>query len=321
MDSCVFVVARTKDKGFAKVTYESLSLAQHLSRDLGCGVACAVLGQGHEQEATELAKFGADLILVADAPKLWPYVTEAWADVLAPEITRHGALAVILGADSLGRDLAGRLGARLDAPVAMDCLDVRVQDSSIVATRPMYGGKIRAGVELTGKPVILCPRPNVFPMEEKQGAGAVEKISVNQGIQKTEVEEFIPSPGPFADLAEANIIVSGGRGLGSPDFSLLESLATALDGAVGASRAAVDEGWRPQADQVGQTGKVVSPSLYVACGISGAVQHLAGMMTSRCIVAINKDPEAPIFKKCDFGIVDDLFEVLPALTEAVKKRG
>lgn len=217
-----------------------------------------------------------------------------------------------------GKDLAGRLAARLDAGVAMDCVAINLENGQLTYTRPMFGGKVLAAVEIEGSPQIVAIRPNVMSIAEASRAGTIEKPAVDVGTVKAAVLEKSMETGDKIELTEADIVVSGGRGTGG-NFSAVEQLAAALGGAVGASRSAVDEGWRPHSDQVGQTGKVVSPTLYVACGISGAIQHLAGMSTSKYIVAINKDPEAPIFSKADFGIVGDLFQMVPAIAEEVKK--
>jgi electron transfer flavoprotein alpha subunit len=200
----------------------------------------------------------------------------------------------------------------------MDCTAIKLDNGTLTCTRPMFGGKIFADVEIQGSPQIIAIRPNVMDMVETAKDCTIEKASVNVGEVKTSVAGKSMDIGDKIELTEADIIVSGGRGT-SGEFGSIEQLATAFGGAVGASRSAVDEGWRPHSDQVGQTGKVVSPVLYVACGISGAIQHLAGMSTSKFIVAINKDPEAPIFSKADLGIVGDLTEVVPAITEEVNK--
>jgi len=199
----------------------------------------------------------------------------------------------------------------------MDCVAIQTEGDLIV-TRPMYGGKVLADVTLEGNPKIVAIRPNSMSINEAAGSGDIEIFDVDPGTSVLQFIEKKLETGKI-ELTEADIIVSGGRGMGGTDYAVVEELAATLDAAVGASRSAVDEGWRPHSDQVGQTGKVVSPNLYIACGISGAIQHLAGMGTSKFIVAINKDEEAPIFSKADYGIVGDLFEVVPLLTEEIKK--
>jgi len=225
---------------------------------------------------------------------------------------------IVIAASSQGKDLAARLAARLDAGLAMDCTAIKLDNGKLTFTRPMFGGKIFADVEIEGGLQIVAIRPNVMDITEASRACAIEKPAVQVGDVKTSVVEKSMDTGDKIELTEADIVVSGGRGTGGK-FDPIEQLAAALGGAVGASRSAVDEGWRPHSDQVGQTGKVVSPGMYVACGISGAIQHLAGMSTSKYIVAINKDSEAPIFSKADLGIVGDLFEVVPAVVEEVNK--
>jgi electron transfer flavoprotein alpha subunit len=200
----------------------------------------------------------------------------------------------------------------------MDCTAVAVQNGAITCTRPMFGGKIFADIQIQGAPQLIAVRPNVMSITEVAREAAVETPAVRLGEVKTAVIEKVMDTGSKVELTEAEVIVSGGRGTAG-NFKPIEDLAAAMGGAVGASRSAVDEGWRKHADQVGQTGKVVSPALYIACGISGAIQHLAGMSTAKVIVAINKDPDAPVFSKADFGVVGDIFQILPAVTEAVKK--
>jgi electron transfer flavoprotein alpha subunit len=241
--------------------------------------------------------------------------------VTLPTLSLLGSLdpaVILIGASVQGKDLCARLAARLDAGLAMDCTVIKLDSGILTCTRPMFGGKIFADVEIEGSPQLIAIRPNVMDIVETAKDCVVEKVDVNVGEVKTTVVEKNMETGDKIELTEADIIVSGGRGT-SGDFAAIEQLAAAFGGAVGASRSAVDEGWRPHSDQVGQTGKVVSPVLYVACGISGAIQQLAGMSTSKFIVAINKDPEAPIFSKADLGIVGDLAEVVPAMAEEVKK--
>jgi electron transfer flavoprotein alpha subunit len=310
----VLVIAEQVDGVFRKVTFEALSAAAQLGGD----IAAAALGSGIESAAGELATYGAARTLVADDPALAEYTVDAYTNVLAEIIGQLNPEVIIIGASTQGKELAARLSARMDAALATDCLDLKMDGDQVVVTRPMYGGKILADVALAGAPAIVALRPNIISTLEAPVEGAVETVATNVGHAKTEVKSKQLETGKI-DLTEAEIVVSGGRGMGGDDYSTVEALAEALGAAVGASRSAVDEGWRPASDQVGQTGKTVSPNLYVACGISGAIQHLAGMSSSKVIVAINKDPEAPIFTKADYGIVGDLFEVLPELTEEVKK--
>ena len=314
----VFVITEQRDGEFRKVSYEAVSEGRRLADGLSGEVVAAVLGSGIEGIAAELAKYGADKVLVADDTVLADYNTDAYTNVLAQLIKAQDPALIIMGATMQGKDLAGRLAARLDAGVAMDCVAIKLENSQLIYTRPMFGGKVLADVEIEGSPQIVAIRPNVMDIGETSKEGTIEKTAVDAGEVKTTVLEKSMETGDKVELTEADIVVSGGRGTGG-NFAEVEKLAAALGAAVGASRSAVDEGWRPHSDQVGQTGKVVSPTLYVACGISGAIQHLAGMSTSKYIVAINKDPEAPIFSKADFGIVGDLFEMVPAIAEEVKK--
>jgi electron transfer flavoprotein alpha subunit len=318
MTQNVLVITEQNDGIFRKTTYEAVSEGKRIARALGCGLTAAVLGQGVEPVAGDLAAYGADRILCADHPGLKEYTADAYVNVLGRVIEAEKPSAIILGASTQGKDIAARLAARFDAALGMDCVAVRVEGGNLVVTRPMYGGKVLAEVVLNGTPQIAAIRPNAMTVSEGAGAGVVEKISADPGRVRTRFVEKHLEAGKL-ELTEAEVIVSGGRGMGGSDYALLEELAELLCGAVGASRSAVDEGWRPHSDQVGQTGKTVSPNLYIACGISGAIQHLAGMSSSKVIVAINKDPDAPIFGRADYGIVGDLFQVIPAMTEEIRK--
>jgi electron transfer flavoprotein alpha subunit len=300
------------------VSFEAVSEGRRVADGLGTELIAVVLGSGIDDLAEELKKYGPDKILVADDPALADYTTDAYTNVLVEFIQSSDPAVIITGASAQGKDLAGRLAARLDAGVAMDCVEIKLDNEVLTYTRPMFGGKIIANVEIEGSPQIVAIRPNVMSITENSKASAIEKPAVQVGDLKTKVVEMKMETEDKVELTEADIIVSGGRGTGG-DYAAVEALANELGAAVGASRSAVDEGWRPHSDQVGQTGKTVSPTLYVACGISGAIQHLAGMSTSKYIVAINKDAEAPIFSKADLGIVGDLFEVVPEITEEVKK--
>jgi electron transfer flavoprotein alpha subunit len=314
----VFVITEQRDGVFRKVSFEAVSEGRRVADGLGAEVTAVVLGAGIEGLAGQLEKYGPDKILVADDPALADYTTDAYTNVIADLIQSVDPAVVILGASSQGKDLSARLAARLDAGLAMDCTAVKLDGGKLTYTRPMFGGKIFADVEIDGTLQIVAIRPNVMDIVETAKDCTVDKPAVQVGEVKTSVAAKSMDTGDKIELTEADIVVSGGRGTGGK-YEVIEQLAAALGGAVGASRSAVDEGWRPHSDQVGQTGKVVSPALYVACGISGAIQHLAGMSTSKYIVAINKDPEAPIFSKADLGIVGDLFAVVPAVTEEVKK--
>jgi len=319
MSQGVLAIAEQVDGVFRKVTYEALSEGKRIAGSLGCDLTAVVLGSDVENISKSLGKYGADRILVADNTALSEYMTDAYTNVIVDIIGKENPAVVILGATaSQGRDLSASLSARLNAPLAMECVEIRVENDKLIVTRPMYGGKILSEVALEGKPQIVATRPNAMAVAESAGAGSIEKLDVDTGKTVLQFVEKKMETGKI-ELTEADVVVSGGRGMGGPDYSVVEELAELLGGAVGASRSAVDEGWRPHSDQVGQTGKVVSPNLYIASGISGAIQHLAGMSSSKVIVAINKDSEAPIFSKADFGIVGDLFEVLPLVTEEIKK--
>ena len=314
----VFAITEQRDGELRKVSYEVVSEGRRVADDLGTDLTAVLLGSGVDGLAEELKKYGPDKILFADDAGLAEYTTDAYCNVLAEMIQSADPAVIITGASAQGKDLAGRLAAKLDAGVAMDCVKVKIENGSLICTRPMFGGKINADVEIEGDRQIVAIRPNVMDITEAAKDSAIEKPAVQLGEVKTTIVEKKLDTGDKVELTEADVIVSGGRGTAG-DYASIEALADAMGAAVGASRSAVDEGWRPHSDQVGQTGKTVSPTLYVACGISGAIQHLAGMSTSKYIVAINKDEEAPIFSKADFGIVGDLFEVVPALTEEVKK--
>ena len=246
---------------------------------------------------------------------------EGCATAIAARAKSGGYRAVVFAATASGKDLSPRVAAKLGVAVVADITDLSVEGDTIVATRPVYAGKALQQVRIPGTPAVLSIRPNVFTPDAQASQVTPQTLAVS-AVGRVVVREIKPAPAGTLDVAEAPIIISGGRGLKEPaNFKVLEELAQAFGGraAVGASRAVVDAGWRPHADQVGQTGKTVSPSLYIAVGISGAIQHLAGMRTSKVIVAINKDKDAPIFKVADYGVVGDLFEIVPRLTEEIRK--
>lgn len=318
MSQSVLAIAEQQEGVFRKVTYEALSEGRRIADRLGCELNALVLGNTVETISKELEQFGANRIIVAENPALHEYLPDAYVNVITDVLNKETPEVVILGASTQGKDIAARLSARLNAPIAMDCVAIRFEENNFIATRFMYGGKILADIVLDGKPKIFAIRPNAMTIANVAGTGSIEKLDADTGNTVMKFIEKHLDTGKV-ELTEADTVVSGGRGMGSPDFTVIEELAQLLGGAVGASRSAVDEGWRPASDQVGQTGKVVSPNLYIACGISGAIQHLAGMSSSKVIVAINKDPEAPIFSKADYGIQGDLFEVVPLISEEIRK--
>ncbi len=316
----VWIVAEQRDGALRKVSFELASTARKLADQLGEEVSAVLCGSGIEALAATLGKYGVDKVFVADNPALEPYTTDAHATAVAKVVKENDPSILLLGASAQGKDLSAALVGKLATGMATDCTDVKIADGKLLAVRPMYAGKCFGEVVVTGTPQMASLRPNVFTIVENAKAAAVAKFDAGLGEAKTKVLEVQKEAAGKIDVSEANVIVSGGRGMKGPEgFGILEELAAVLGAAVGASRAAVDAGWRVQSDQVGQTGKVVSPNLYIACGISGAIQHLAGMSSSKYIVAVNKDAEAPIFAKADYGVVDDLFKVVPALTGEVKK--
>ncbi len=320
--SNVMVIAEIKDGSVKKSTFEVLTLGRELADASGGELSVVLAGEGIESKASGLGKYGADRVFVLDDPKLSRYTTEGFVGAMASLIQRTGPEMVLMSNSVLSRDFAPRLAARLGAGLLTDCVELVREEGGLAALRPVYGGKVLSRERLRGgTPRMATIRPNTVTAEEidPPRAAAVEKPEVEVGEIRTRVVDRIMKEGAKIDLTEADVVVSGGRGMkNTENFRILEELAEVLGAAVGASRAAVDSGWRPHSDQVGQTGKIVNPRLYIACGISGAVQHLAGMGTSRTIVAINTDPDAPIFEKADYGIVGDLFEVVPLLTEALK---
>jgi electron transfer flavoprotein alpha subunit len=317
----VLVFCEIKDGKLKKVSREALSIGRKLAGKTGGDLVAFAAGSSAKNIAAEAGKFGAKKLLAASASALDTYLPETYAGILKQVIDQMKPSAVLFGGSSNGRDLAPRLAARLNAGVASDVDRLDWVDGKLRARRPVYSGKAFATVDVTSSPAIATCRPNAFPAEEAGGGAAeVADVSAQAGESKAKIlETKIPEAGEVS-IAEADIIVSGGRGLKeAANFSYIRDLAHAIGGAVGASRATVDAGWIDHQHQVGQTGRVVSPNLYIAAGVSGAIQHLAGMSSSKHIVAINKDPEAPIFRVADLGVVGDLFQILPALTEEVKK--
>ena len=318
----VMIVAEQRDGALRKISLELAATARKLADQSGDEVSAILLGSGIEGLAAQLGKYGVDKVFVGDSPAMEPYITEAHAVVVAKVVKDNDPAILLMGASVQGKDLSSRVAAKLATGLATDCTDVKIADGKLLAIRPMYAGKCFGEIVTNSNPAMASLRPNVFPAVENAKAGTVVKVdaAVDAAQIKSKILEVQKDTSGKVDLTEANCIVSGGRGMKGPEgFSILEELAGVLKGTVGASRAAVDAGWKLQKDQVGQTGKVVSPNLYIACGISGAIQHLAGMSSSKCIVAINKDAEAPIFTRADYGVVDDLFKVVPELTAVCKK--
>jgi electron transfer flavoprotein alpha subunit len=317
----VLVFVEQRDGQVRAVSREALGEAVRLAAALG-GPVVGVCPAAADPGLAALGEAGADRVLLAAHPDFAHYDPAGYARAVAAAAGALQPAAVLFAASTMGRDLAPRVAARLGAGLATECTALAVEGGRLVASRPVYAGKALQRVTFPQAPALASLRPKAFePVARPGRAAAVEPLAVDldAAAPRARVLRVAPAAAGRVDLTEAEVIVSGGRGLRDPEqFRVLEALAAALGAGVGASRPVVDAGWRPHAEQVGQTGKTVSPRLYVAVGISGAIQHLAGMMSSRCIVAINKDPEAPIFKVADYGIVGDLFEVVPALTEAVK---
>jgi electron transfer flavoprotein alpha subunit len=322
MGNNVLVIAEQRDGVLKKVAFEMLGVGAELAAALGGQVEAALLGSGLAGLPDTLAQYDAAKVYVADDDSLAAYSAEGYTNTLAAFIGKVGPAIILLGATAMGKDLAPRLAARLGVGLATDCTALEIDGGRLLATRPIYAGKALAKVKLHGDPQMATLRPNVLPAPEPvAGATAtVESVAAAAGNVRAEVVGVVGAGEGEIDVAEANIIVSGGRGVAGPEgFAPIRSLAKTLKAAVGASRAAVDAGWIDHGHQVGQTGKTVTPNLYIACGISGAIQHLAGMKTSKVIVAVNKDPEAPIFKVANYGIVGDLFQVVPALEKEFEK--
>ncbi len=321
--TAVLAVVEQRDGALRKVSHEVVTGARRLADAMGGTVDALVLAAGPVAGADELGRFGADRVIVLHHPALARYAPEAFARAVAASARTGSHSALLFPASATGRDLAPRVAAQLRVPLASEITDVAFDGDGVVATRPVYAGKALLKVKIAARPAVLSLRPNVFTPVERRRGGTVESAGLaNVEAGRVVVKEMRAAQAGSIDVAEATIVVSGGRGLKEPgNFKLLEELATAFGGgaAVGASRAVVDAGWRPHADQVGQTGKTVSPTLYVAVGISGAIQHLAGMRTAKVIVAINRDKDAPIFKVADYGLVGDLFEIVPRLTEEIKR--
>jgi electron transfer flavoprotein alpha subunit len=320
MANKILVVLEQRDGQIKRSGFEAASTAAKLANDLGITAEAVVVGDVISN-INEVSKYGIQKVVHIKNSDLANYTSSGYTDLISDLAKESGYDIIILSNTALGKDLAPRLSIRLDAGCVVDCIKVNVSGSELTFTRPAYAGKALIDVKLLSNKKVITLRPNVFKAQVLDNPSPAEVVvkEVSDVNLKSKVTSFKKSEGKL-DVAEADIIVSGGRGMKGPEnFHLIEELSDALGAAVGASRAVVDAGWRPHSEQVGQTGKTVSPTLYVACGISGAIQHLAGMSSSKYIVAINKDKDAPIFSVADYGITGDLFEIIPALTAEIKK--
>ena len=324
----LWVFVETNEDGTAKnVGIELLTPGKMMAGKQGGALVAVVIGSNVDEAVKAASEHGADKVIVVDGPEYAHYTTDAYAIALCTLVEKYGPTSMLIGATNNGRDLGPRVSCRLKTGLTADCtgLDIDEESGNVAWTRPAFGGNLMATILCPDhRPQIGTVRPGVFKKSDAGEAKAEiikEDIHVDAADIRTQVLELIKeAEGENVDLEGAEIIVSGGRGVGGPEgFEPIKALADVLGATVGASRAAVDAGWIAHAHQVGQTGKTVGPKLYIACGISGAIQHLAGMSGSDCIVAINKDPEAPIFDVADYGVVGNLFEVLPVLTEEIKK--
>ncbi len=317
----VLILAEQREGRLKKISLELLSIGAELAEKTGAELTAVVIGNGVEPLAKTLGEGGAKKVYVAEINDKY-YNTEIYTAALADLIKQIEPAIVLAGATSMGRDLMARTAARVGAGLGTDCTELRIEDGKLVMVRPVYSGKAFTEISVTSTPAMASVRPNSYGQASLDSGKSAEvvKVDVKDVTPRAVVKETLKTAGDKPDLTEAEIIVSGGRAMKAEEnFKILDELADVIGATVGASRAAVDSGYAPHSMQVGQTGKVVNPKLYIAAGISGAIQHLAGMRTSKVIVAINKDPDAPIFQKADYGIVDDLYKVVPLLTEEFKK--
>jgi len=323
----IWVFIEQKNGKVQSVSYELLGKAHELSRKLNCEVSGVLIGNKMDDQINELFLRGADNIYLVEAPELANFQDDPYTNILVELIKKYKPEIVLCGASAIGRSLISRVAINIKAGLTADCtgLDIDPDKKILLQTRPAFGGNIMATIISPNyRPQMATVRHKVFaPMDaDKKRKGKVIRESFDSRLyfSRTKLVDIIEEIESTVNLAEADIIVSGGRGMGSPEnFALIKELAQVLGGAVGSSRAAVDAGWMPYSHQVGQTGRTVAPKIYIACGISGQIQHLVGMQSSKIIIAINKDPEAPIFKVATYGIVGDLFQIIPALTKKFKE--
>jgi electron transfer flavoprotein alpha subunit len=318
MSKKVLVFVESKDGKLRNISFEALTVAQQLAD--GGEVAAVLIGTGASGFVQEVSQYGPDKVYLLEDGALSMYTTDAYTQAFSQLIEEVQADVILMGHTAIGKDLAPRLAARLGAGLVSDCTGAALENGAIVFTRPIYSGKAFQKKVVNQGKVFATLRPNNFEMQEKPVQAEIVRFQPVIKDVRTIVKEIVRKTTSGVDLSEAKVIISGGRGVKSKEgFKVLQELAEVLGGAVGASRGACDAEYCDYSLQIGQTGKVVTPDLYIACGISGAIQHLAGMSNSKIIVAINKDPEAPIFQVADYGIVGDLFEVVPLLTEEFKK--
>ncbi len=319
--SNIIVIAEVRGGSLKRPSLEAVTAAQKLAQGSGGQVVAVACGSGIDAAAAELGANGAHKVVSIDGASFEHYSGDAWASAVAEQVKANDGAAVLMAHTAMGKDLLPRVSALLDSGVITDVVDLSCDGGSFGAKKPVFAGKATMTVKATKAPFCATLRPNNFAAASGGGGGDVQKVDAPAADLMSVVTEIVAAGGDKTPLQEAKVVVAGGRGLKEPEnFKIIEELAAAFGpgvAAVGASRAVVDAGWRPHSEQVGQTGKVVSPPLYIAVGISGAIQHLAGMRTARTIVAVNKDADAPIFKVADYGIVGDAFEVVPALTKAI----
>ena len=321
MANNILIVAEGRDGNLRKVSFELVTIANEMAKGLGGVVEAVVLGHNVSTCAELMSKTGVSKVYHAESPAMETFAPEVYAGALSDVVGKAQPAVVLFPATGYGKELGAYVGAKLDLGLATDCISFQVENGTLLLKRPVYAGKALATVKAKSLPILVSMRPNIFPPAATDAAAApIEKIEVSAPAPRSKVIEKVKKEAVAVDLAEAKVVVSGGRGVKSTEgFAAIHALANTLGAAVGASRAAVDAGWIDYSTQVGQTGKTVAPQLYIAAGISGAIQHLAGMSSSKYVVAINKDPDAPIFKVADYGIVGDLFEVVPALNTEFKK--
>jgi electron transfer flavoprotein alpha subunit len=318
----ILVVLEQRKGQLKAQSLQALTLGRTLAGELGGKLSAVLIGSGVTGSADAIKAYGADIVYLADDPSLEQYVNAAYADLVAKAARQAEPKVIILPATVMGKELGPMSAARLGCGLCSDITAVSVDGAALKMCKPIYAGKCFANFKSKHFPLMISIRPNVFAASQAESPGAGEVVGLDVGKSPADPLEvsLVESAAGELDVAEAAVIVSGGRGIKGPEnFALIRELASGLGAAVGASRAVVDAGWIEHKHQVGQTGKTVSPNLYIAVGISGAIQHLAGMSSSKLIVAINKDKDAPIFQHSDFGIVGDLFKVLPELTKAIKK--